>query len=326
MASIAARRWATPVTGRCRIHPSSQRQTRGAATQAISHLMFAWLSTQGASVPALVIAISAYNFSQSFAGTILVTYMSGLTGAGFAATQYALLSSLYALPAGDVASLAPEIALATAGTLLLLLEAFAPALRRAFVPLAVVATVAAGWLLAGQASGASFHGLVEATPLTRAFSHAILVATALALSIPWTVKSAVDTLEREGMAAQIGPYVLLILGLAAAHGVARLVSRFAILGAAQWVEHDVRQDLYARLLTLPPAFYHRHRTGDLMSRAANDISTLRALSGFGCVMLVGTVFVFLGTLWAMWSIDPWLTLFAMAPFPERPRRNDRTFS
>ena len=70
----------------------------GAATQAVSHLVFAWLSTQGSSLSALVIAISADNFSQSFAGTILVTYMSGLTGAGFAATQYALLSSLYTLP------------------------------------------------------------------------------------------------------------------------------------------------------------------------------------------------------------------------------------
>jgi PAT family beta-lactamase induction signal transducer AmpG len=65
--------------------------------------MFAWLSLQGASISALVIAISADNFSQSFAGTILVTYMSGLTGAGFAATQYALLSSLYALPGKLVA-------------------------------------------------------------------------------------------------------------------------------------------------------------------------------------------------------------------------------
>ena len=70
----------------------------GAATQAISHLVFAWLSTQGASLTALVLAISMDSFSQSFAGTVLVTYMSGLTGAGFAATQYALLSSLYALP------------------------------------------------------------------------------------------------------------------------------------------------------------------------------------------------------------------------------------
>ena len=70
----------------------------GAAAQAAAHLTFAWLSTQGASMPALMVAISMDNFSQSFGGTVLVTYMSGLTGAGFVATQYALLSSLYALP------------------------------------------------------------------------------------------------------------------------------------------------------------------------------------------------------------------------------------
>ena len=75
----------------------------GAAAQAISHLAFAWLSTQGASLSALVVAISIDNFSQSFGGTILVTYMSGLTGAGYAATQYALLSSMYALPGKLVA-------------------------------------------------------------------------------------------------------------------------------------------------------------------------------------------------------------------------------
>jgi PAT family beta-lactamase induction signal transducer AmpG len=75
----------------------------GAFTQAAAHLSFAWLSTQGASMSALVMAISIDNFSQSFAGTILVTYMSGLTSAGFVATQYALLSSLYALPGKLVA-------------------------------------------------------------------------------------------------------------------------------------------------------------------------------------------------------------------------------
>jgi ATP-binding cassette subfamily B protein len=143
----------------------------------------------------------------------------------------------------------------------------------------------------------------------------LLLATAFSLSIPWTVKSAVDALERDGVEARIGPYVLLILALAAAHGAARLGSRFAMLGAGQWVEHDIRADLYARLLFLPPAFYQRHRTGDLMSRVSNDISTLRALAGFGTVMLIGTTLAFGGALTAMSLIDPWLTLFAMAPFP-----------
>jgi ATP-binding cassette subfamily B protein len=143
----------------------------------------------------------------------------------------------------------------------------------------------------------------------------LLLATLASISVPWTVKRAVDALEREGAAAHIGPFVLLILGLAAAHGVTRLGSRFAMLGAGQWVEHDLRTALYARLLALPPAFYHAQRTGDLMSRASNDISTLRALSGFGSVMIVGTLLAFTGALVAMWTIDPWLTLFAMAPFP-----------
>src|SRR5262249_50988300 len=69
------------------------------------------------------------------------------------------------------------------------------------------------------------------------------------------------------------------------------------------------------LQTLPPSFYHRHRTGDLMSRASNDIAALRSLAGFGSVALVATTFTFIGTIGAMWLIDPWLTLWAMMPFP-----------
>jgi MFS transporter, PAT family, beta-lactamase induction signal transducer AmpG len=70
----------------------------GAVASAVSHLLFAWLTTQGAAIEALVVVISVDNFAGSFSGTALVAYMSGLTAAGFSATQYALLSSLYALP------------------------------------------------------------------------------------------------------------------------------------------------------------------------------------------------------------------------------------
>ena len=70
----------------------------GAVLSLVSHLLFAWLSGQGASLEALILAISVDNFAGSFSGTALIAYMSGLTGAGFSATQYALLSSLYALP------------------------------------------------------------------------------------------------------------------------------------------------------------------------------------------------------------------------------------
>lgn len=70
----------------------------GAAVAAASNLMFAWLALEGARLELLTLAISVDNFAGGFAGSALIAYMSGLTSPGFAATQYALLSSLYALP------------------------------------------------------------------------------------------------------------------------------------------------------------------------------------------------------------------------------------
>lgn len=70
----------------------------GGIVGAASNLMFAWLATAGHSIELLTLAISIDNFSAGFAGTALIAYMSGLTAATVVATQYALLSSLYALP------------------------------------------------------------------------------------------------------------------------------------------------------------------------------------------------------------------------------------
>jgi PAT family beta-lactamase induction signal transducer AmpG len=76
----------------------------GAFAGPISNLVFIWLATQGHSLPALFVAIGLDNVGSGFAGTALIAYMSSLTAEGFTATQYALFSSLYALPGRLVAS------------------------------------------------------------------------------------------------------------------------------------------------------------------------------------------------------------------------------
>lgn len=70
----------------------------GGIVAAASNLMFAWLAVSGHDTTLFVASISIDNFSGNFAGTALIAYMSGLTSPAFVATQYALLSSLYALP------------------------------------------------------------------------------------------------------------------------------------------------------------------------------------------------------------------------------------
>lgn len=70
----------------------------GATAVILTNFMFSWLAMQGADLPALTFTISAENFSGGFAGTCLIAYMSSLVSHEFTATQYALFSSVYALP------------------------------------------------------------------------------------------------------------------------------------------------------------------------------------------------------------------------------------
>jgi ATP-binding cassette subfamily B protein len=142
----------------------------------------------------------------------------------------------------------------------------------------------------------------------------LLAATLLSLGIPWTVKQAIEALQADA-AAPVGGYALTIVVLAIANGLARLGSRFALIGGAQRIEYDVRNDLYTSVQTFPPAFFAAHPTGDLMTRATSDVSAVKQLVGFGAVSLAGTSFAFVGALAAMLAVDPWLTLWAIAPYP-----------
>jgi PAT family beta-lactamase induction signal transducer AmpG len=76
----------------------------GAFSQPISNLMFALLAMSGHNLPMLFVSICLDNIAGGIAGTALIAYMSSLTTAGFTATQYALFSSLYALPGKLIAS------------------------------------------------------------------------------------------------------------------------------------------------------------------------------------------------------------------------------
>lgn len=76
----------------------------GAFGGPLSNLVFIWMGMQGHDLPALFVAISIDNVASGFAGTCLIAYMSSLTTQGFTATQYALFSSLYALPGKLLAS------------------------------------------------------------------------------------------------------------------------------------------------------------------------------------------------------------------------------
>lgn len=69
----------------------------GAVLGPLSNLAFAWLALSGADTTVFATAMAIDNFSAGFAGIALIAWMSSLTNAGYTATQYALLSSFYAM-------------------------------------------------------------------------------------------------------------------------------------------------------------------------------------------------------------------------------------
>jgi len=70
----------------------------GALLVALTNLVFAWLATVGASLPALFVTIGADNFANGFSATVFIAFLSSLVSRRYTATQYALFSSFMTLP------------------------------------------------------------------------------------------------------------------------------------------------------------------------------------------------------------------------------------
>ena len=117
------------------------------------------------------------------------------------------------------------------------------------------------------------------------------------------------------MTAPVGVFVAAIVAFAVLNGLARLGSRFLIIGSAQRVEFDLRNDLYAAMQAFSPSTIAERGTGDLMTRASSDVSAVKQLVGFGGLSLVSTTVAYAGGIAAMLAIDPWLTVWAMSPYP-----------
>jgi ATP-binding cassette subfamily B multidrug efflux pump len=143
----------------------------------------------------------------------------------------------------------------------------------------------------------------------------LAAGTGLSLAIPWTIKRAIEALEHDAAAAPLGTLVALIIALALLNGCVRLGSRFAIIGAAQRVEFDLRNDLYASMQGFSPAAIAERGTGDLMTRASSDVSAVKQLVGFGGLSLVSTTLAYSGAVAAMLALDPWLTLWSLSVYP-----------
>ena len=129
------------------------------------------------------------------------------------------------------------------------------------------------------------------------------------------LRYAVDNLTRGVTRAKLLEYGLLLLAIGLVGGVFRFLMRRILMGASRQIEYDIRNDFFARLETLPLSYFQEHRTGDLMSRATNDLAAVRMMIGPSVMYSASTVLTFVVALTMMLLIDARLTLWSLIPLP-----------
>jgi ATP-binding cassette subfamily B multidrug efflux pump len=145
---------------------------------------------------------------------------------------------------------------------------------------------------------------------------ACTVATqAVTLVAPKVLQYAIDDLTRGVTRGKLLQYGLLLLAIGLVGGLFRFLMRRILIGASRDIEYDMRNDFFAHLEKLPPAYFQAHRTGDLMSRATNDLNAVRMMIGPSIMYASNTILTFAVALALMIAIDARLTLFALIPLP-----------
>ena len=143
----------------------------------------------------------------------------------------------------------------------------------------------------------------------------LVLTTAFSLLGPWVLRHAVDDLTAGVTRDKLTVHAAALLGLAMAGGGFRFLTRRILVGASRAIEYDLRNAFVAHLQRLPLAYFHATRTGDLMSRATNDLNAVRMMVGPAVMYMASTGMVFVVAVALMLSIDPVLTLAALACLP-----------
>ncbi len=131
---------------------------------------------------------------------------------------------------------------------------------------------------------------------------------------PWLFRVGLDGLH-DGQMAVVRNAAVGVIVLSALAWVVRTQSRIQVFNVGRDVEFDLRNQVLARVHLLGPSFFRRTSTGDIMSRATNDLAQVRLFVGFGALNVVNSVLAFVSAIALMFVVSPRLTLLALIPYP-----------
>ena len=144
----------------------------------------------------------------------------------------------------------------------------------------------------------------------------LIIVDLLQVLIPRVIKSVVDETTTMSIGhTTLAYYALIIAAIACGMAIFRFVWRNCLLGTSRRIEEGLRNRFFSHVQNLPPYFFDKTDTGDLMARGTNDINQIRMAAGMGLVALNDTIFIGLATIGFMLFINVKLTLYVLIPMP-----------
>jgi ATP-binding cassette subfamily B protein len=139
-------------------------------------------------------------------------------------------------------------------------------------------------------------------------------AVAAEITIPLLTKAVIDGAIAHGYKQLLIPLALAAIGLGLAEALLNLIRRWIQAGAVAEMEKTIRDDLYAHLQRLPASFHDNWQSGQLLSRATTDLSSIRRFAGFGLIFLVTNVMTFVAVVALLIHLNWWLGLITGVVF------------
>ncbi len=143
---------------------------------------------------------------------------------------------------------------------------------------------------------------------------AAIVAVLSEIAIPLLTKSMIDGAISHGRRDLLLPIGAAAVGLGVLQAVLNFLRRWVQANAVTGLDQSMRADIYAHLQRLPPAFHDAWQSGQLLSRATNDLAAIRRFAGFGTVFLITNTITFIAVIGLLVRLNWWLGLLTGTVF------------
>ena len=144
---------------------------------------------------------------------------------------------------------------------------------------------------------------------------ALTIGTSLGLLLPLVIREVVDVVFVEKDMALINRFTTFLVIIFIVQAVTSFINRYNIAYVGERIVADLRRELYSHLMRLSLRFFADTRTGEIVSRVTNDVTTLQSAITQNLVSLLQQIIMLIGGTFFLFWLDWQLTMVILGGIP-----------